>query len=231
MRTELERIAFIRTQTRIERVPFVPELRIHSASEVSPLWAATQTFLDLEGLGPPYWAFAWAGGQALARFVLDEAKAVRGARVLDFASGSGLVGIAAVLAGAESVLAVDIDPVAVSAIRLNAELSDVAIDARCEDLVGTTLADLDVVLVGDVFYERDMATRVHAWLTSLAATGVQVLVGDPGRTYLPPGLASVATYEVPVSVDLESAEAKRTVIYAYPASFDGAVLDGAAAVR
>jgi predicted nicotinamide N-methyase len=220
MRTELERIAFIRTQTRVEPVPFVPEIRVHTASELSPLWAATQSFLDLRGLDPPYWAFPWAGGQALARWVLDTPEVVRDKTVLDFASGSGLVAIAAALAGARHVIANDIDPVACSALRLNAEVAGVAIEALSADIVGSEV-DAEVVLVGDVFYERDAAARFHDWLGRIAGRGAGVYVGDPGRTYLPAGLLGLAEYDVPVSSELESAENKRTTVFGYRGALDG----------
>lgn len=216
MRTELERIAFVRTQTRVVPVPLIPDLPLHTATELSPIWAATQSWMDVRELEPPYWAFPWPGGQALGRFVLDHPSWVRGKRVLDFATGSGLCAITAVRAGAATVLATDLDPVAITAAGLNAELSSVSFDARAVDLVGTELADVDVVLVGDVFYEQEPAARFDAWFRELA-TRVVVLVGDPGRTYLPTDLERLGVYDVPVQPEIESAVSRPTTIWRYPA--------------
>lgn len=224
MRTELERIAFVRTQTRILPTPLIPDLPLHTASELSPLWAATQDWLDVQDLQPPFWAFPWAGGQALARFVLDHPGWVRGRRVLDFATGSGLCAIAAARAGARSVLATDIDPVAVTAARLNAELSRVEIAVDSTDVVGDPLDGFDVVLVGDAFYEQAPAARFHAWLTAVAPR-LEVLVGDPERAYLPAGLERLASYVVPVPEEVESKTTKATTIWRYPGRTRGGALD------
>ncbi len=216
MRDEQERVRFIRSQTQLSSVPLVPEIRVHAATEMTPLWSATQSTLDLHDLEPPFWAFPWAGGQALARFLLDHPEIVRGLTAFDFATGSGLVGIAACRAGARRVLAADIDAFACSAVRLNAEAADVSLEVSSRDWVGDPLDGFDVVLVGDVFYERAAGERFDAWFRALAATGRVVLTGDPGRAYLPAGLEELARYEVPVPFDLESTEAKPAGVYRYP---------------
>jgi len=165
------------------------------------------------GLPPPFWAFAWAGGQALARHVLDHPGLVAGRRVLDFASGSGLVGIAAMKAGALSADCADIDPFARAAIALNGASNGVALTPRGADLIGAD-ERWDVVLAGDICYERDLAARVIGWLEALAGRGASVVIGDPGRSYLPKArLAQVAVYEVPVTRELEDSEVKRTCVW------------------
>ena len=167
------------------------------------------------GLPPPFWAFAWAGGQALARYVLDNPTLVRGKRVLDFACGSGLVGLAAALAGARLVEASDIDPFAVAAIEANAAENRVAVTARCEDLIGAD-EGWDAVLAGDVAYEKDMAGAATDWLAALHRRGATVLVGDPRRTYLAlDRLESVIEYRVPVTRELEDSEIKRTGVFRF----------------
>ncbi|MCS0497409.1 methyltransferase [Ancylobacter sp. MQZ15Z-1] len=206
--------AFIRAETRPLAVPLVPEITLQLAVESLPIWQRTEEELGEIGLPPPFWAFAWAGGQALARHVLDHPDIVRGRRVLDFAAGSGLVAIAARLAGARAVEAADIDPFAQAAIVLNAALNGVeAPQVLAQDIVGTD-AGWEVVLAGDIAYERDTALRVFAWLESLAARGAQVWIGDPARTYLPrERLEKVADYGVPVTRELEDAEIKRTAVW------------------
>lgn len=206
-------LAFIRAETRLRPVPLVPEIALHVADEAVPLWQRTEEELGEMGLPPPFWAFAWAGGQALARYVLDHPETVKDKRVLDFASGSGLVGIAAMTAGAAHVTAADIDAFALAAITLNAEANAVAVTPDGADLIGTD-GGWDTVLAGDIFYERDLAARVFAWLGGLAARGATVLIGDPGRTYLPKDrLALLAEYNVPVTRELEDAEIKRTRVW------------------
>ncbi len=210
--------AFIALSTRLSAPPLLPEIALHLAADVTPLWHATERELCASGLEPPFWAFAWAGGQALARHLLDAPARVRGRRVLDVASGSGLVAIAAALAGAESVVAVDRDPVAAAAIALNAERNGVRVAAWCADLEGEEdpawAADADVVLAGDVCYDHAMAPAVMAWLRRRREAGSQVLLGDPGRPYLPAeGLAEVARYTVPTPDGVESREEMRGVVY------------------
>ncbi len=193
--------------------PHVPEIVLHLADEAHDLWHRTEEQLQEIGLPPPFWAFAWAGGQGLARYLLDHPETVAGKRVLDFASGSGLVAIAAAKAGAASVEASDVDPFCAAAVALNAAQNDVAIAYSQADLVGTA-GPWDVVLAGDVFYDRELAARVAPWFAGLAARGTTVLVGDPGRSYLPKtGLEALATYQVPVTRALEDAEVKRTTVW------------------
>lgn len=206
--------AFIRANTRALSVPHAPEIVLHVADEATALWERTEEELGAIGLPPPFWAFAWAGGQALARYLLDAPQTVRGAHVLDFASGSGLVAIAAAMAGAARVEAAEIDPFALAAIALNAQANGVAVVPLAGDLVGAD-EGWDVVLAGDVCYERDMAARVVDWLAWLEARGALVLIGDPGRSYLPKDrLHPLATYEVPVTRALEDAEIKRASVWA-----------------
>jgi predicted nicotinamide N-methyase len=205
--------AFIRRETAIASPPLVPEIRLHLATEITPIWQATEATLAHEGLPPPYWAFAWPGGQALARTILDDPAIVRGKRVLDFAAGSGLVAIAAAKAGAQSVTAAEIDDFAAAAIALNAALNGVHVPVTLEDQVGQA-GPWDLVLAGDVCYERPMAERVTAWLRGLAAQGAQVLMGDPGRSYLPKnGLELVTRHKVPTSLELEDRTERETAIW------------------
>lgn len=208
--------AFVRAETRLLPVPLVPEISLHLAEESLPIWQRTEEELGEIGLPPPFWAFAWAGGQALARHVLDHPDMVRDKRVLDFASGSGLVAIAARKAGATVVEAADIDGFAHAAIALNAQANDAApIIVHPQDIVGAD-EGWDVVLAGDVAYERDLSARVFAWLETLAARGAQVWVGDPGRSYLPrEKLRKITEYGVPVSRELEDAEIKRTAVWRF----------------
>ncbi|SDA20866.1 Predicted nicotinamide N-methyase [Methylobacterium sp. UNC378MF] len=215
MRVPDDPAAFIRTNTRLLPVPHAPEIRLHVADEATDLWQRTEEELQEIGLPPPFWAFAWAGGQALARYVLDNPDVADGARVVDFASGSGLVAIAAARAGARHVVASDLDPYAMAAIQLNAAANGVGdrIAAVSDNLLVTD-PQVDLVLAADVFYERDLAEAVIAWLVGLQARGVTVLIGDPGRTYLPRNrLDCLATYAVPVSRALEDAEIKRSHVW------------------
>lgn len=207
------RRAFILANTRPQTPPHTPELTLHLADEITPIWRMTEEALEKIGLPPPFWAFAWAGGQALARHLLDHPETVAGKRVVDVASGSGLVAIAAMKAGATSARAVDIDAFAEDACRLNAAANGIIVEASVADIVGT-LIDADVLLAGDVFYEREMAARMLAWMEELAGAGVDCLVGDPGRTYLPRDrLALLSEHRVPVTRDLEDMEIKRTCVY------------------
>lgn len=205
--------AFIVANTALRPVPHVPEIRLHVAHEAMDLWQKTEEELEAIGLPPPFWAFAWAGGQALARYLLDNPAIVKGRRVLDFASGSGLVAIAAKKAGASSVEAAEIDAFAGVAIGINAAANGVTVAPRVDDLIGRD-EGWDTVLAGDVCYEQGMADRVIAWLTALQALGAQVLIGDPGRSYLPKArLEAVATYMVPVVGALEDNEIKKTCVW------------------
>ncbi|GGG33141.1 class I SAM-dependent methyltransferase [Chelatococcus composti] len=210
-----DKAAFVRAHTRLLPVPHAPEIVLHVADEATALWEKTEEELGAMGLPPPFWAFAWAGGQALARYVLDHPAVVTGQRVLDFASGSGLVAVAAARAGAARVEACDIDAFAAAAIAVNAEANGVALTVRQEDLVGVD-EGWDCVLAGDICYERDLAAAVTDWLSRLAARGATVLIGDPGRSYLArERLEPIATYEVPVTRALEDNEIKRTSVWVF----------------
>jgi len=201
---------FITANSRLMSPPLVPEIKLHLATEVVPLWRATEEELAEAGLPPPYWAFAWAGGQALARHVLDHPALVQGKQVLDIGAGSGLVGLAAVKAGAAQVLAADIDAFACAAIRLNAQANDCALAVTQEDLIGIAGA-WDVILVGDLFYERPLAERLQAWLKPMSAV---VLLGDPGRNYFPKtNVEKLASYNVQTTRDLEDREIRETGVY------------------
>ena len=206
--------AFIRANTAIAAPPLVPEIRLHLASEVTPLWQATEATLAQSQLPPPYWAFAWAGGQALARHVLDHPEMVCGKTVLDFGAGSGLVAIAAAKAGASSVTAAEIDGFAAAAIALNAALNEVVIEIAATDLLARDPARWETVLVGDMCYERPLAERLTQWLRQLPRRGATVLLGDPGRAYLPKeGLTEIARYQVPTPLDLEDRPMREGVIW------------------
>ena len=205
--------AFILAQTAIAAPPLVPEIRLHLATEITPIWEATEATLTAMNLPPPYWAFAWAGGQALTRFLIDHPDWVQGKRVLDFAAGSGLSAIGAAKAGAALTQAAEIDDFAIAAIALNARINNVAIDLVREDLIGAETR-WDVVLAGDVCYERPMAERVIAWFRALAGRGVAILMGDPGRAYLPQsGLLELARYQVPTSLELEDRTQRETIVW------------------
>jgi predicted nicotinamide N-methyase len=205
---------FVRRNTAITVPPLVPEIRLYLATEVTPIWLATEETLARSGLPPPFWAFAWAGGQALARYLLDHPDEVAGSSVLDFGAGSGLIAIAAAKAGATSVVAAEIDQFADAAIRANATLNDVEIAVQTADLLGTVNSRWDVVTAGDVCYERPMAERTMAWLRMLTARGTLVLLGDPGRAYLPAeGLIERARYLVPTSRELEDRNTRETVVW------------------
>jgi len=209
--------AFVHANTALLSPPLVPEVRLHLAHEALPLWEKTEEALAENGVPPPFWAFAWAGGQALARYVLDNPEIVAGKRVLDFASGSGLVAIAAMKAGALSALASEIDAFALAAIAVNARENGVAIEASGADMIGAD-GEWETVLAGDVFYEKPLADRLLPWLAALASRGATVLVGDPGRSYFPKErFAFLARYEVPVTRALEDSEIKRTSVWRYTA--------------
>lgn len=208
-----DRARFIAENTRVLAPSHVPELRLHLADDAVALWEMTEEQLGEIGLPPPFWAFAWAGGQALARHVLDHPDIVRGKTVLDLASGSGLVAIAAMRAGAVSALAADIDPFCAHAATLNATLNGVSVDTTERDLIGAEIPH-DVILVGDLFYDRDLAPPLLAWLEKLTEAGRIVLIGDPGRTYLPKDrLEPLAEYAIPTPRALEDAEVKRTRVW------------------
>jgi predicted nicotinamide N-methyase len=204
---------FIRANTALIAPPLVPEIRLHLATEVVPLWRKTEEELEAQGVPPPYWAFAWAGGQALARYILDNPDSVRSGAILDFGSGSGLVAVAAMKAGAASVLAADIDTFAATAIALNADANAVAIDTTTDDVIGTD-SPWDAILCGDMCYERPVAERLLQWLCERAANGTLVLLGDPGRSYFPKsGVEKLATYYVQTTRELEDRDIRETSVY------------------
>ena len=206
--------AFIRGHTAVTSPPACPELRLHLASEVTPLWEATETYLEQSNVPPPYWAFPWVGGQALARYILDNPQLVAGKSVLDFASGSGLDGIAARLAGATEVLATDIDKVALTAIDLNMKENGVVIDISDRDVLDESECPWDVIVAGDVCYEKPMAEKTFAWLRRCSKTGAKALMADPGRAYLPKtGLMRLAQITIACSLDLEDKTSRDVGIY------------------
>ena len=206
---------FINRNTDIGAPPHVPEITLHLASEAHDLWQKTEDELDAIGLPPPYWAFAWAGGQGLARYLLDNPGTVRGRSVLDFACGSGLVAIAARMAGAATVTACDIDPWAAMATAMNAARNRVVVAMRSDELIGTD-DGWQVVLAGDVFYDQALAIRLLPWFQALRQRGAEVLVGDPGRAYRPrENLMELAVYEVPVTRALEDSEIKKTAVWRF----------------
>ncbi|HTW52046.1 MAG TPA: 50S ribosomal protein L11 methyltransferase [Stellaceae bacterium] len=205
---------FIRANTAVGSPPLVPEIRLHLATEVTPIWQATEESLARFGTPPPFWAFAWAGGQALARYILDHPETVAGRDVLDLASGSGMVAIAAAKASARRVTAADIDTFAAAAIVMNAALNGVSIQVESRDLLDRGPAGWAVVTAGDVCYEAPMALRMIAMLRRIAARGRLALLGDPGRAYLPrEGLIELARYTVPVSRELEDREAREGAVF------------------
>jgi predicted nicotinamide N-methyase len=226
--------SFVRAVTRLQPVPFVPELALYLGEDIVGLWERTETWTGRSGLPPPFWAFAWAGGLGLARYVLDHPESVRGRRALDLATGCGVVAIAAALVGAAQVTANDVDPLALAAVRANAEANDVRVDILPGDLLSTAttgratgqpagygagrVESADVVLAGDVFYDRGLAAEVLPFLQLAAERGARVLVGDPGRRYLPRALLlPLDRYDVPVPRDLESIDVATVTVWWLPA--------------
>lgn len=206
--------AFILANTRLQPVPHAPEISLWLADEITPIWRLTEEELGEMGLPPPFWAFAWAGGQGLARWLLDNPAEVAGKRVLDLAAGSGLVGIAAMGAGAAAVLCADIDPFCAAAVALNATANGVTLAFTDADLLDAAPPEADVICAGDVFYEQPMAGRVLAWLTEAAGRGSRILVGDPLRTYFPKsGFDLLTEYSVPTTRELEDNAVKRTRVW------------------
>jgi predicted nicotinamide N-methyase len=204
--------AFIRANTLLARAPLVPEFALHLATEITPIWQATEDWLRESGTEPPFWAFAWPGSQALARFVLDHPETVAGKRVLDFAAGGGLAAIAAACAGAASVEAAEIDKLAAAAIRLNAANNGITVTALAEDVVGAACR-WDLILCGDVCYEAPMTGHILPWLRGLAAQA-EVWIADPGRAYLPrEGLVPFAHYTVPTTVELEDRTQRSVTLF------------------
>lgn len=213
----LPALDIIQAATRLAPVPLVPRIRLHLAAEPIEVWEHTERALGDTEQPPPFWAFAWPGGQALARYLLDRPDAVRGLRVLDLASGSGLVAIAAALAGAAEVTASDVDPLAVAAVGVNAAANGVTVAGRCDDLLSADdgrWPAADVVLAADAFYEKELAARVMAFAGRAHGHGTRVLLADPGRAYLPrSGLTALASYDVPGVGALEDADRKRATIW------------------
>jgi predicted nicotinamide N-methyase len=201
---------FILANTALIAPPLVPEVQLHLSIEIMPLWRRTEEELQDMGVAPPYWAFAWAGGQALARYILDSPEIVRGKSVLDFGSGSGLVAIAAAKSGALSVTAADIDVYAAAAIALNVKANNVAINVTTEDVIGAP-GHYDIILCGDMCYEKPLAEKLLEWLRGC---GNDVLLGDPGRSYFPKSdVERVALYNVQTTRDLEDREIRETGVY------------------
>ena len=210
----MDRERFVRHNTEIGSPPLIPEIRLHLATEITPIWQATEDILARNGLPPPFWAFAWAGGQALARYLLDHRAIVAGREMLDFGSGSGLVAIAAAKSGAARVTAAEIDAFAAVSIAANAALNEVEITVTTTDLIGAQSRFWQVITAGDICYEQPMAARAIGWLRRRAGEGSLVLLGDPGRSYLPrSGLVERARYEVPTSRELEDQEMRETVVW------------------
>ena len=209
--------AFIRANTALLAPPLVPELRLHLAAESLPIWQKTEDELGEMNVPPPYWAFAWAGGQALARHILDCPNLVAGKRVLDLGAGSGLTALAAMRAGAASAVAADIDRLALIATRLNADANGLGVAVTADDLLARAPEAYDVVLVGDLFYERQLADHVLAYIDAARALGAQVLIGDPRRSYFPRDrFNQVAVFRVPVTRELEDSEIKHTAVWQVP---------------
>ena len=206
--------AFIRAQTRPLPVPSVPSIRLYQADEVTPLWLMTEQDMATQRLAPPFWAFAWSGGQALARYILEHPEIVRGRRVLDIACGSGLVGIAARLAGAESVLCNDIDAYAGAAVALNAALNGVQLAFTGSDLLAGPIPDVDIILAGDICYEKPMTDAMLTYFRRAAPHKIEVYIGDPHRTYFPKaGLRRLADYDILTNADIEDAAVKPASVW------------------
>jgi len=212
--------SFIQANTRLLSPPLVPEIKLHLAEESLPIWRKTEEELGEMNIPPPYWAFAWAGGQAIARHLLDAPVLVAGANVLDLGAGSGLQAIAALKAGARTVLAADIDKVALHACALNSAVNGCRLDTTAENLLaGRPDPSFTVILVGDLFYERELAEQVLSFVSSAAEHGARVLIGDPGRSYFPRNrFKKLAEYRVPVTRELEDAEIKNTAVWELSAS-------------
>jgi predicted nicotinamide N-methyase len=204
--------AFVRENTLPGRAPLVPEITLRLASEITPIWQATEEWLAARNVAPPFWAFAWPGGQALARHVLDSPDRIAGRRVLDFAAGCGIAAIACAMAGAAWVEAAEIDRLAIAATRLNAVANGVAVTARLGDVVGDACR-WDTILCGDICYEAPMTAHVLPWLRQMAARA-EVWLADPGRGYQPrDGLARIAEYRVPTTRELEDRTERGVVLY------------------
>ena len=204
---------FVRTHTLVATAPLVPEIALHLASEITPIWQASEEWLRARNIEPPFWAFAWPGGQATARLLLDEPARVAGKRVLDFAAGCGIAAIAAAKSGAAMVEAAEIDPLALAAVRLNAALNGAAVATPEGDIVGAPCR-WDVILAGDVCYEAPMTAHILPWLRAMAAGGAEVLLADPGRAYLPrEGLSPISRHAVPTTLELEDRTLREVTLF------------------
>lgn len=207
-------IAFVRASTRLQAPPLVPEIRLHLADESLAIWQKSEEELGEINVPPPYWAFAWAGGQALARYLLDNPSLCSGARVLDLGSGSGISAIAAALAGGSKVLAADIDAYALAAVSLNAIANGARIETTQDDLLEKVVEGFDLVLIGDLFYERLLSEQVLRYCGAAKSVGAEVLIGDPQRSYFPRDrFECIGRFEVPVTRELEDTEIKRTAVW------------------
>ena len=202
---------FIAAHTALAQPPIVPEITLHLATEITPIWQASEQFLDIHNIEPPFWAFAWPGSQAMARHVLDQPACVQARRVLDFAAGCGLAAIACAMAGAATVEAVEIDHLACAAMRMNAQVNDTTVTVTHADYVGSQCR-WDLILCGDVCYEGPMTNHILPWLRRMAASA-EVWIADPGRNYLPPGLQAFAQYDVPTTQELEDTVMRRTTLH------------------
>ena len=204
---------FIRANTTLARAPLVPEFALQLATEITPIWQATETWLAAHNIPPPFWAFAWPGSQAIARTILDHPAHAHGRRVLDFAAGCGLAALAAAHAGAARVEAAEIDPLALAATRLNAEQNGLVVETPVGDLVGTPCR-WDLIVCGDVCYEAPMTRHILPWLQTMVSAGAEVWIADPGRAYLPAGqLTEIAVFAVPTSLELEDRRERLTRLY------------------
>jgi predicted nicotinamide N-methyase len=213
-----DRTGFILNNTRLQRPPHTPELALHLADEITPIWRMTEEELGRIGLPPPFWAFAWAGGQAVARYLLDNPAEAAGKQGVDFATGSGLVAIAAMKASAAQVLGSDIDGFCEAAVALNAAANGVVVRFTDRDLLDGPPPQVDLITAGDICYEQPLAGRVLAWLRTAHDAGVRVLIGDPGRSYFPKdGLVRLADYQVETTRELEDFAVKRTGVWTFPA--------------
>jgi predicted nicotinamide N-methyase len=213
-KSSFDPLVFIREQTEIASPPIVPEVKLHLATEITPLWQMTEDKINAGHLPPPFWAFAWSGGQGVARYVLDHPETVRGLRILDFAAGSGMSAIAAMKAGAVSATAADIDPLALHAIDLNAQVNETEITITNGVDLSKAPQGFDIILVGDVCYQLAMATQIMRWLWLCVAAKIRVLLGDPGRAYVPEsGLHELARYTVPTSRELEDRDSREVKVW------------------
>jgi predicted nicotinamide N-methyase len=207
--------AFVRAHTRLELVPDLPEVRLHVGSDAMAVLGAAAAELGDADAPLPFWAFPWAGGLAVARYLVDHPDEVEGKDIVDLGSGSGLVAIVAMRIGARSALAIDVDRLSEAAVAVNARANGVVVGFRRHDILDDRAPAVDVILAGDVCYEETMARRAMAWLRGAAAGGTRVLVGDPGRTYLPPDLTRLASYRVRTTREIEDAEVKASAVYTF----------------